>query len=221
MSWHFSRALVEASSAGTCSDGEQSAPSSSTSTRETFSLRVRTMDSCRRSRSGMTSAPLTAAHGEAVLTWCLGDSLARTSAPRAREPGSKANAPASGPKWPGSFVMYDHDSSSWKTAQCSLLAGLDVYSETWPRWGSMRSGACWERSTSAPRIDATASGSLPTLTKNGLDGGAGSRAHPGYRRGPTSLILAEWMMGWPAGWTDCQPLETARFHEWQRQHSSS
>jgi DNA (cytosine-5)-methyltransferase 1 len=67
MSWHFSRALVEASSADISSAGELSAPSSESSTPPTFSLRAKTMASCPRSRSGMTSAPLTAAHGEAVL----------------------------------------------------------------------------------------------------------------------------------------------------------
>lgn len=29
----------------------------------------------------------------------------------------------------------------------------------------------------------------------------------------------EWLMGWPPGWTDLKPLEMARFHEWQQQHS--
>lgn len=29
----------------------------------------------------------------------------------------------------------------------------------------------------------------------------------------------EWLMGWPVGWTDLKPLETARFREWQQQHS--
>lgn len=31
----------------------------------------------------------------------------------------------------------------------------------------------------------------------------------------------EWLMGWPVGWTALQPLETARFREWQQQHSLS
>ena len=30
----------------------------------------------------------------------------------------------------------------------------------------------------------------------------------------------EWLMGWPIGWTACEPLATDRFHEWQRQHSN-
>lgn len=28
--------------------------------------------------------------------------------------------------------------------------------------------------------------------------------------------LSEWLMGWPIGWTDCEPLETGRFLQWQR-----
>jgi len=31
----------------------------------------------------------------------------------------------------------------------------------------------------------------------------------------------EWLMGWPIGHTDLKPLETARFQEWQQQHSIS
>ncbi|EPJ82398.1 hypothetical protein CFT9_15997 [Pseudomonas sp. CFT9] len=32
--------------------------------------------------------------------------------------------------------------------------------------------------------------------------------------------LAEWLMGWPTGWTDLKPLATDRFQSWQRAHSS-
>lgn len=31
----------------------------------------------------------------------------------------------------------------------------------------------------------------------------------------------EWLMGWPIGWTDLQPLATDRFHSWLRAHSLS
>ena len=50
-----------------------------------------------------------------------------------------------GEKWRGSFVKYSPDSCSWKTHQCSLLGGLDEFLETWPRWGLMRNGECWEQ----------------------------------------------------------------------------
>ena len=38
--------------------------------------------------------------------------------------------------------------------------------------------------------------------------------------GPPSPGAFEWMMAWPAGWTDCRPLATDRFRSWQQQHSS-
>lgn len=31
----------------------------------------------------------------------------------------------------------------------------------------------------------------------------------------------EWLMGWPLGWTDLKPLETAKFREWLQQHGES
>jgi hypothetical protein len=67
-----------------------------------------------------------------------------------------------GPSLLGSLARYDHDSRSWRTPQCSLLAGLDVYSETWPRWGMMRGGVCWAQSTPARRIGESESGLWPS-----------------------------------------------------------
>jgi hypothetical protein len=38
----------------------------------------------------------------------------------------------------------------------------------------------------------------------------------------TSVALnpdwVEWLMGWPIGWTDCEPLAMARFRAWLRSH---
>jgi hypothetical protein len=31
--------------------------------------------------------------------------------------------------------------------------------------------------------------------------------------------FAEWLMGWPIGWTDLKPLETAKFRQWLHSHS--
>ena len=39
-----------------------------------------------------------------------------------------------------------------------------------------------------------------------------------------SVLMARqddgWLMGWPLGWTDLQPLEMAKFQQWQRSHGA-
>ena len=65
-----------------------------------------------------------------------------------------------GEKWRGSFVKYDPDSSLWRTHQCSLLGDLDEFLETWPQWGLMRDGECWEQRTLEQSIRGTESGLL-------------------------------------------------------------
>ena len=39
--------------------------------------------------------------------------------------------------------------------------------------------------------------------------------------GPLNPNWVEWLMGWPIGWTDLEPLGTVRFQEWQQKHSQS
>jgi len=80
-----------------------------------------------------------------------------------------------GEKWRGSFVKYDPDSSLWRTHQCSLLGDLDEFLETWPQWGLMRDGECWEQQTLERHIKGTGFGLLPTPTMQGLNGGSNSR----------------------------------------------
>ena len=36
--------------------------------------------------------------------------------------------------------------------------------------------------------------------------------------GQMSPMWVEWLMGWPIGWTDLQPLETDRFRQWCVSH---
>lgn len=315
MSFTFSRALVEGYSRGTCSDGAASAPSSSTPTPDLSWWPDKTTEHSRLSRFGMTCAPLTGAPGEAVLTWWLEASLARTFLSPAAATASTASDPASGPKWRASFVKYDPAESRWKTPQCSLLGGLDEFSETWPKWGSMRNGECWERTTAALPTAESESGSwawrmgltkkpthnVPTPTasdhierkstskevlnpdtnktvsldrwvkfwptptaslgekgglvtpQKGREGGTLTEAvaarmfptpaardfrHPNAKSyeergggkkgeqlpnavgGPLNPPWVEWLMGWPIGWTDLRPLETAKFHEWRLQHGA-
>ena len=158
MSWLFSRALVEAFSEATCSDGAASALSSGTPTPRAYLPPDKTTDFSRPSRFGMTFGPLTDDLGAELLTWFLAASRARTSAPQGGVQDWTANAPACGPKWQGSLARYDRDSRSWKTAQCSLLGDSDEFSETWPKWGTTRDGELFLLPTPALRIGGSESG---------------------------------------------------------------
>ena len=279
-------------------------------------------ESCHDSPSGTTSEPLTENHGEEELTSCAVDSLARILAAPERVQESQENEAGYGRKWHGSFAKFDLNSCLWKTHQLSLLGDWEPFSETWPRWGMMRTGACWELSPLAHLISEIESGSWRTPTVGMLnadrakDPEYGQRklakgqtitladqvkdsrmwptpqAHKTTRSGeivnadgtpwdgirkphsktsgrPITTALAdavamwgtprasngmkdklrtisidhdcrvrledqvaqmegaggylnptwvEWLMGWPLGWTDLKPLETARFRRWLHLH---
>jgi len=162
MSWLYSQALVAAYWPQKCSDGEPSALSSGSRTPHVYLPRDKMTAFSRLSRFGMTCAPLTADHGEVVLTSFLAAFPAKTLAPPERAPALEANDLECGWKWPESSVKFDRDSYSWKTRQCSLLGVLAEFSETWPRWGTMRNGECWEQPMLVPRIGGTESGLLLT-----------------------------------------------------------
>jgi hypothetical protein len=212
-------------------------------------------ESCLSSRSGTTLPLSTENLGAEKLTSSAEDSHARTSARPARAQDLVANDLDCGPRWPESFARWDRDTCSWRTPQCSLLAGLDVFSETWPRWGIMRAGECSVQSMPAHLTNETGSGLLPTPVaddamdseqvkmwptpqssdhkgagKNGelrdrLDyaaerGGTKSNEYPAPPEsgGQLNPTWVEWLMGWPIGWTDLKPLETAKFQAWPHSH---
>lgn len=179
MSWHFLQGQEEVSSEAICWDGERFAPSSGPTTLGEYCLPDSETGCCLDSRFGMTSKHSTEILGEDESMSSRAGFPARTSAQPAKELESMGQGRECGSTWPGSFARYDRDSSSWKTPQCSLLEGLDVYSETWPRWGMMRNGACWERSIWEPITSARGSGLSPTI-----------RAADGERGGRGDLIQA-------------------------------
>jgi len=168
MSWHFSQALVAESSGERSSGGEPSAPSSSTPTPAMCWWPGRTTDAFRPSRSGMTCEPLTGDRGEALLTWCLAASRAKTSPPPAREPGSAEHALDSGARWHALLVKFDPASCGWKTARCLWEEGLDWSCLTLPRWGSLHDGELWERATPGLPIREKESGFWPTPDVRGF-----------------------------------------------------
>jgi hypothetical protein len=176
MSWHFSRALVEAFSEACSSDGARSVPWSSIPFAPDDSCSAKMKDTFHRSPSGMMFAPSTDTHGEALLTWFRGAFLARTSALQVEAQESTASAAGSGPSLLASFVKYDRDSHSWKTRQLSLLEDSAACSVTWPRWGRMRDGACYPLRPSALHTSESGSGLLPTLTAQSYGSNKGGSA---------------------------------------------
>ena len=182
MSWLFSQALVEEFSQANSLDGEQFVPLSGSSTQQAYCAPDKMTDFSRLSRFGMMYKPLTDNLGAAVLTWYLGDSPAKTSAPQEKGLASTESEAGCGEKWHASFTKYDPGMRLWKTHQCSLLGDLELYSETWPQWGLMRGGECWEQQTLEQTIRGTGYGLSPngvdsfhTPNTNGLDGGSNSR----------------------------------------------
>jgi len=192
MNWLFSQALVEEYLGDISSDGEQSVPLSGSHTQLAYLHPDRMTEFSRLSRFGMMFKPLTEDLGEALLMSYLADFHAKTSQQQEKGPELTESGQGCGEKWHGSFTRYDPDSSLWKTHQCSLLGDLEPFSETWPRWGLMRNGECWEQQMSALRTSETESGLKPdnetffhTPNTTGLDGGSNSRRALKKRMLPT------------------------------------
>ncbi len=242
MSWHFSRALVEEYSAGNFSDGEPCALLSGSPTPLLFCASAKTMEFFSRSRCGMTFAPSTDGLGAGLLMWFLAGFHAPTLAPQDGGQELMASTPDSGWKWPGSLARYDRDSSMWRTRQCSLLGDWDEYSETWPRWGLMRDGELLGETISEPQTSESESGYWPTPKHGPIDASCtmetalkwadksqqdnlsyavAKAEHQEGRHMPHGQLnptWVEWLMGWPIGWTDLEPLAMDRFQEWWRLH---
>ena len=166
MSWLYSRVLVEEYLGENCLDGEQSVQSSGNPTPQAYLLPDKMTEFLRLSRFGMTFAPLTADRGEELLTLYLAAFHAKTSVPQEKVQELMESAAECGEKWRASFTRYDPDLHLWKTHQCSLLGGLDEFLETWPQWGLMRDGECWEQQTLAQTISVTAFGFLLNPMEN-------------------------------------------------------
>ena len=182
MSWLFSQALVEVFSEDTSSDGEQSAPLNGNPTQQAYCAPDKMTDFSRLSRFGMTYKPLTENLGQELLTLYLEVFRAKTSAQREKAQELTENVAGCGEKWHASFVKYDPDTSLWKTHQCSLAGDLEEFLETWPQWGLMLDGECWEQRTLEQTIKGTGYGLSPdnvtafhTPNTTGLDGGSNSR----------------------------------------------
>jgi len=228
MSWLFSQALVVEYLGENFLDGEQSAPLNGNPIPQAYCAPDKMMDFSRLSRFGMTFKPLTENLGQELLTLYLADFHAKTSAQQEKAQELMENDQECGEKWLASFVKYNPSSSLWKTHQCSLLGDLEEFSETWPQWGLMQDGECWEQQMLEQDINETEFGLWPTpTTPTGGGNFGGSGAYKNAIKNGTHIPhsinpnLYEWLMGWPLGWTDLKPLEMDKFPYVQQPHGES
>jgi len=225
MSWLFSQVLVEEYLGENCLDGEQSVQSSGNPIQQAYCAPDKMTAFSRLSRFGMTYKPLMETRGEELLMSYLAAFHVPTSAQLAKEQELMEKPLECGEKWRGSFVKYDPDSSLWRTHQCSLLGDLEEFLETWPQWGLMRDGECWEQQTLAQTIRGTESGLWATPTRcdyKGTTGTANFQSRKKQFQNLTGGLVTgtiypnpttyEAMMGWPLEWTDLKPLGMDKYH---------
>jgi len=182
MSWLFSQVLVEEYLAANSLDGEPFVQLSGKPTQQAYCAPDKMTDFSRLSRFGMTYKPLTDISGEELSMSSVVAFHVRTLVQQEKAQELMENDQECGEKWLASFVKYDPDTSLWRTHQCSLLGDLDEFLETWPQWGLMRDGECWEQRTLERLTRGTESGLSPngvdsfhTPNTTGLDGGSNSR----------------------------------------------
>ncbi len=151
MSWLFSQALVGEFSERNCLAGERSAQSKSKPIELSGYASDKTKAFFRPFRSGTETFLFSMAdHGEDLLTWFRAGSHARISArPILTLSELPVSVQDSGKKCPESLAKWDRNTSSWRTPHNSQAVGSTLFSGTWPKWGSMRSGECWALMTSA------------------------------------------------------------------------
>ena len=231
MSWHFSRAWVEESLAGSCSDGEQFVRSSTTGFAEKSLCGDKRTRSFNPSQFGTTQKHLTGNLG--IDTWISSLPASRVSLiPQQGKEKEKKTKGISGQLQFASYGKWDPDSSCWKTSQGFYPLIISARSlVTWRRQGTMRSGKLYRQHRLEHRTFAKGYGFLPTPSK--------MEAFPWYNQtlrereesgkqvmlghlvgGPLNPKWIEWLMGFPINWTELHPLETHKCPAWQQWLSS-
>ena len=257
MSWLISKALMNSLSLqelvvesleDISLDGELSVQSNGKPIPQAYLSPDKMTEFSRLSRFGMTFKPLTDTPGEELLMSYRAGFHAKTSQLQETELELTEKEVECGEKWQGSFTKYDPDSSLWKTHQCSLLGDLGEFLETWPTWGLLRNGECWDMTDSVVNTGETESGLLPTPVRSLFAHWSSAKAkflNNGKRKSGVKVGSILWwemteqhlrlggleekkmipdpscgevVMGWPMGWTELRPLAMDKFQEWRQQH---
>jgi hypothetical protein len=215
-----------------CSDGELCVPLKSKITHAEFYCNGKLMDSYLDSLSGMIFVHSMENLGQEKSMSSQEDFHAQTfQQPNEMPKELMEKNQDSGKKWQGWLAKLDQDSYLWKTAQCSLIEDLDEYLQTFPRSGMTQNGLLWDVPSLEQNIKETESGlwGTPTTSQdfkpirklapseaNGTHGkilvGSIGKEHPHLIGRYLKPLVTEYLMGWPIGWTDLEPLEMDKFH---------
>jgi len=217
MSYLYSRALVEAYLGRSSSDGGVSAQSRSNHSAAGYFVIDRTTEPSSRSPFGTMSKPLTADHGEAVLTSFLADFPASPTQQLA-EDGKRLSA--YGTKCDELLKKSNLDTSLQKTSRKRQSREPQKLSSLWV---TLPKQFPLERKTWVQTTFGSGIGYLPTPTTKANQMAASMMKWPSSRLlskvfGEISPSNQEWLMGWPIGHTDLKPLETDRYQLWLQQH---
>lgn len=245
MSWHFSkkllkdfensrfsRALEAEYSAASCSDGEPSARSKSTTTAVESSCSGKTTESLSHSPSGTTCEPSTGSHGEELLTWFLRDFRAKET--RQSEIFTAPTISTVGQIPFASLAQSGHGLRFWRTFQ-ELFSTSEELQVTWPKSGMTLGGTAFHVSTRATKRRKSGKGGLVWRRPAATDWKRRNLDWPSVRKLGNPLCLPQqiaqrgfhgylnpqfpaWLMGWPDTWAKFQPLETAKFQQWLDSH---
>lgn len=235
MSWHFLQGVAVASWPGNSLDGALDALLKLMPEQGKYCSTGSATALLSNSQSGMTPEHLTANHGEEKSMSSQLASHAKTFQFAGKALESTASDPAYGLKQRESFAKYDLESHSWKTRQCSLFEDLSESLQTWPEWGCMQDGECFELpALERPTIDPgftflltptanswrawTFRNPYSLIRKNHADGNLQEQLMRLYQR-MTTPRCQEILMTWPEGWTDSKPLGMDGFLVWRQEHS--
>lgn len=236
----FLQALAEGSSPTSSSDTDRFSPSNGRSTANKCSDRESKTDASLGSRSSETCGRLTEHRGGDSAIASLADSLAPMLALPETVPAWMGMSRVFGQNKRVSLARWDRDMFSWRTHQCSLLAAGYESLETLPEWGMSVGGELYRVPTPDFLNRETEFGLLPTLCASECKDRAKASVLARLNRGGrVSRMLcsaqipdcqehvglnpcfAEWMQGFPIGWTALKPLETDKFQSWLHSHSES
>jgi hypothetical protein len=144
---------------------------------------------------------------ELELTQSAEGSHARISPSQARVQALKASAAAYGQSTPELLASYDRATSSWRTSQHCWVEGLTVFSETWPRSGTMQSGIAYRLPALVRLTDETGSGLWPTPCADDVSDRAvptnphftrnGTMKHIGANGEMSQVRLSQHVKMWP------------------------